>query len=256
MNREEQIAETFLAPVGSAIVSRDTQLIERDGWYQLITPSTGTTQGNEVVWSRLAPADVDAVVDATVAQYAAHRVPFKWCVGPLTEPADFGATLARKGFTSYPVRGMAIDPAHWIRGANPAISVERVTEASLPAYYDAWSRGWDIVAHDVDEWCAEHARVMATGRFVFYLARIGGESAGTAGFIAKPRCAYLIGGNALPAFQKRGVYRALLDARLADVVDRGLALAVTQAREATSAPILDALGFETLYRSFIYRWHP
>ena len=36
----------------------------------------------------------------------------------------------------------------------------------------------------------------------------------------------------------------------------GFTLATTQAREATSAPILERLGFETLYRSRVYKWQP
>lgn len=254
MERDDTIAETFLAPIGCALLSRDTQIIERPGWYQLVTPSTGTSQGNEVALSQLAAADVDRVVDETVATYAAHRVPFKWAVGPLTEPADFGAALDRHGFTSYPVRGMAIEPTQWTPRPLRGVSVELVSEANLAEYYDTWSRGWDVVSPDPAEWRAEHTRAIATGRFHFYLARVDGEPAGTAGFIMKPRCAYLIGGNVLPAFRSRGLYRALLDARLAAVASRGIPLAVTHAREATSAPILERLGFESVFRSFVYRW--
>jgi len=251
-----KIEECFLAPVGAALLCNDTQVIARDGWYQTITPSTGTTQGNEVVWSRLAPEDVDRVIGETIAQYAVHRVPFRWTVGPLTEPADFGGALERHGFATYPVRGMSLGPSAWVAKPRPGITVERVTEATLPTYYEAFERGWDTVAPDPAAWCADHGRAMATGRFFFYLARVDGELAGSAGFVTKPRCAYLIGGNVLAPYQKRGVYRALLDARLADIAAHGSPLAVTQAREATAAPILEALGFETLYRSNTYRWHP
>ena len=44
--------------------------------------------------------------------------------------------------------------------------------------------------------------------------------------------------------EDKGVYRALLDARLTRAARLGITLATTQAREATSAPILEALGFE------------
>lgn len=256
MDRAAKIEETFLAPVGSALLSHDTQIVEHDGWYQTITPSTGTTQGNEVVFSRVPAVEVDGVVDDVIAQYRAAGVPFKWCVGPLTEPAGFGDVLAARGFTSWPVRGMCIEPPQWPTRQRPGVAVEPVTLDTLRLYYDTWSRGWETTAPDVDEWCADHARAMATGRFFFYLARVDGEPAGTAGFILKPRCAYLVGGNVLPAVRRHGVYRALLDARFVDIAARGIPLAVTQAREETSAPILEALGFESLFQSFIYRWQP
>ncbi len=288
MDRQAKIEETFLAPIGSALLSKDTQVItspgfaaadsgfdgavqvvERDGWYQTITPSTGTTQGNEIVYSQLADADVEAVVDATIAQYRAAGVPFKWCVGPLTTPAGFGDVLASRGFTSWAVRGMAIEVDRFLqtskssalenaraRESAASATVELVTSATLPAYYEAWSRGWDTQSPNVDAWCADHVRAMSTGRFHFYLSRVDGEVAGTAGFIVKPNCAYLVGGNVLAQCRGRGLYRALLAERLAAIAARGLRLAVTQAREATSAPILEYLGFESLYQSFIYRWEP
>ena len=256
MDRQDQIEEAFLAPVGSAIVSLDTKIIERDGWYQTITPSTGSTQGNEVILSQVAGAQVTAVIHRTIDQYAAHDLPFRWCVGPLTKPDDFGGELERLGFVGWPVRGMAVDPTQWQRVAHEGVSVERVTEATLPEYYACWARGWETTVADAAAWCAEHVLAFATGRFHFYLARVDGEPVGTAGFIVKPRCAYLVGGNVLPPHRRRGVYRALLDERLASIAAHGMPLAVTQAREATSAPILEALGFDSLYRSHMYRWEP
>jgi hypothetical protein len=48
------------------------------------------------------------------------------------------------------------------------------------------------------------------------------------------------------------LYRGLVAARLASLRARGMRLAVTQAREGTSAPILERLGFATLFRSKCY----
>lgn len=256
MDLATKIEECFLAPVGSAIMCLDTKIIERDGWYQLLTPSTRTTQGNEVALSRVPADKAVAVAYRTMDQYAAQRLPFRWCVGPLTEPADFGGTLERLGFVGWPTRGMAIDPAVWKHVDHEGISIEPVTEANLATYYACWARGWELHVPDVPAWIADHVRAIETGRFHFYLARVDGAPAGIAGYITKERSAYLVGGNVLPEFRKRGVYRALLDERLRGVAAHGLSLAVTQAREATSAPILEALGFESLYRSHMYRWEP
>jgi hypothetical protein len=256
MERSEKIEETVLAPVGSAIESRDTEIIERDGWYQVITPSTQSTQGNEVVISKIAPADIDGVVMRTVDQYATHRLPFRWSVGPLTEPADFAGHLERLGFVGWSVRGMAVEPSAWSRTPHENVSVEAVTEHNLAEYYACWVRGWDISVPDAGAWIDDHRRALATGRFHFFLARVGGECVGTAGLIHKRRCVYLVGGNVIAAFQHRGVYRALLDERIALASQLGSPLAVTQARDATSAPILEKLGFESLYTSYIYKWEP
>jgi GNAT superfamily N-acetyltransferase len=52
----------------------------------------------------------------------------------------------------------------------------------------------------------------------------------------------------LPRFRGRGLYRALVGARLADARARGIALATAHAREETSAPLLEKMGFETVCR--------
>jgi GNAT superfamily N-acetyltransferase len=58
----------------------------------------------------------------------------------------------------------------------------------------------------------------------------------------------LLGGVVLPRFRGRGLYRALVRARLSDARTHGIALATSHAREATSAPILERLGFATICR--------
>jgi GNAT superfamily N-acetyltransferase len=248
----DKIEESFLAPVGSAVLANDTRIVERDGWYQIITPSSGSTAGNEVVYSRLGPGEAEEVVRRTIAEYTAAGVPFKWCVGPLTEPAGFGELLERHGFVGWDIRGMAIDPATWTPAARPGITVEPVGPDGLLEYLDTFARGWEV-SFDVAAWCRDHRRALDGGRHHLVLARVDGEPAGTAGFILRPRAAYLVGGNVLPAFRGRGVYRALIDDRLGRLRERGVSLATTQAREATSAPILERLGFETLFRSRVYR---
>lgn len=256
MERADKIAESFLAPVGSMLPAEDMQVIERDGWYQVITPSTKSVQGNEVIYSRVAASDAEAVARETIAGYAAHDLPFKWCVGPLTEPADFGAVLDRLGFEHWPVRGMAVEPQRWTYRPHPGVAVERVTHATFDDYYTTLVRGWAMELAEGSTWRASMLRALDGGRHHSYLARIGGVPVATAGMIVKARSVYLVGGNVLDAYRGRGIYRALIDERLRDAAALGLALATTQAREATSAPILDRLGFETLFHSRVYKWQP
>jgi GNAT superfamily N-acetyltransferase len=255
-----RIEATFLAPVGCTLPSRDTRIVERDGWYQVITPSSGSVVGNEVVVSRVAAADADGVVRDTIAMYAAAGVPFRWSVGPLTEPAGFGANLAAHGFRRSEGRGMAIAPAAWVAAAAPPadVTVERITGATVDDYLATSDAGWELpeAAGERAARRDDHERALATGRYHYFLARRGGEPAGTAGFITKPRSAYLVGGVVLPAFRGTGVYRALLDARMRAIASLGLPLATTMARESSAAPILARLGFETLFHSQMYYWAP
>ena len=254
MDSAQKIEEVFLAPVGATLASHDTRTIVRDGWHQVITPSSGAIHGNEVIYSRIAPPDVEAVLRRTIAEYAGHGLPFRWCVGPLTEPApaDFGALLCRYGFTWHDGRGMAVDPASWkAPHAAKGVALEAITPANVAEYVEAVAAGWEL-QFDVATRCDDVVRAIGTGRFHYVMARVEGAIAGTAGFVEKPRSAYLIGGNVLPSYRGRGIYRALVAHRLEHIRAMGLKLATTHARESTSAPILEALGFETVYRSRMY----
>ncbi|HZI05184.1 MAG TPA: GNAT family N-acetyltransferase, partial [Archangium sp.] len=57
-----------------------------------------------------------------------------------------------------------------------------------------------------------------------------------------------LGGVVLPAFRGRGLYRALVTARLRYAAEREIPFATSHARANTSAPLLERLGFETLCR--------
>jgi GNAT superfamily N-acetyltransferase len=255
MDARAKIEETFLAPVGCALMARDTRIVERAGWYQVITPSSGSVSGNEIVLSQLAAGDADAVVREAIATYAAAGVPFRWSVGPLTEPAGFGAILEARGFRPSEGRGMAIAPEAWISAAPRAdIKVEPITADTLDDFFAAFDAGWERAAPVGDPAIRrdDHVRALATGRFHLFVARRGGAIAGSAGFVTKARSAYLVGGVVLAAHRGTGVYRALLDERLRRIAALGLPLATTHARESTSAPILERLGFETVFRSRMY----
>jgi GNAT superfamily N-acetyltransferase len=258
MDLQAKIEETFLAPVGCVMMASDTRIVEREGWYQVITPSSGSVAGNEVVLSRVAGGDAVAVVRETIATYAAAGVPFRWSVGPLTEPADFGATLEAHGLRRSEGRGMAIVPADWRGdGARGDVTVEVTTPATIDDFIAVSDAGWEREAvADPAARRGDHVRALGTGRFHMFVARRGGRLAGSAGFVTKERSAFLVGGVVLPEHRGTGVYRALLDQRLRRIAALGLPLATTHARESTSAPILERVGFETVFRSRMYVWQP
>jgi hypothetical protein len=247
----DKVSEALHAPMGSELPWPDTRVIQREGWYQSITPSTRSAIGNEVCLSRIADADADAVIDRTCAEYAAVGVPFKWFVGPETLPADTGRRLEARGFSGVRVRGMAIEPRAWRAEAPGDVTVETVTLATLDEYSDCFAEGWNVpMPSDQRETLA---RALGGDRFEMFLARVGGKPAGTCGSVYKARSVYLVGGNTIEAFRHRGVYRAMLATRLARATAAGRSLAVTQAREESSAPILEKLGFESLVTATIYR---
>jgi GNAT superfamily N-acetyltransferase len=240
------------ASMGRALLRPDTVIIERPGWYQVMTPSASGT-ANEVVFSQVDDADADTVIANNVAAYRVHGRATKWCVGYWTKPADFGERLVRHGFAGWDVRGMGC--ASSLALSVPSrVSVEEVTESNLDAYVAVALRGWSIPAAEGEIERGVHlAALGAVPRAAFFfVARLDGEIVGTAALVLRGDYGYLLGTQVLEGARGQGVYRALVAARLSFLRARGLGYAVTQAREATSAPMLEHLGFETLFRSKCY----
>jgi ribosomal protein S18 acetylase RimI-like enzyme len=255
---QEILDEVFVAPRSATLPAPDLRRIERPGWVQIITPSFRTGGLNEVAFSALADDEADAVIDATIAEYRALGIAFRWAVPPGSAPADLGARLVRRGLVESWGRGMAratateAAPAPAPDAGDPAIRVAEIADAAgADAFTLVMAEGWGV---DPAPLGAAHARLLAdpARRHRLFLATVGGAPAGAAGYVAFPRSAFLLGAVVLPPFRGRGVYRALARARLADARARGIELATCHARESTSAPILERLGFATIRRFAIY----
>jgi GNAT superfamily N-acetyltransferase len=132
----------------------------------------------------------------------------------------------------------------------PALRVEQVDEASLDLYTRTMAEAWGI---DPGPLALANTLALASPRHALFLAFIDGAPAATAGTVMFERSVYLLGGVTLPRARRRGAYRALVAARLEHARDRGIALATCHARASTSAPILEALGFERVCRWDVFR---
>jgi GNAT superfamily N-acetyltransferase len=227
-----------------------TRIIARDGWYQTVTPSASDSL-NEVLVSRVDDADVERVIDDVIATYTAIGRRTKWCVGPETLPADTGERLARRGFSSWATRGMGCDTSKAIA---PGAVVTRIVanEADLDTYVQVSCRGWSTPEDEIPAKRSAYVVPMREGFLSLFLAELDGVCVGTGGVLLRERAGYLVGTSVVEAARRSGAYRALVAARLAWLRDRGIAYAVTHAREATSAPALEHLGFETLFRGRCY----
>lgn len=245
LSAEEILDEVMVVTRRSYPPLPDLRVIERPGWLQIITPSIRSGGLNEVLFSALDERDADAVIDAAIAEYRSLGLKFRWSVGPGSAPADLGARLELRGMVASWGRGMARSTAA-PAGGDPAIEIAEVDAASVAAFSDVMARGWDA---DPAALLELNQRVLAMqGHQHMFLASLHGEPAATASYVAFERSAYLIGGVVLPQHRGRGLYRALVLARLRHAHGLGLALATSHARESTSAPILERMGFETVCR--------
>ncbi|MBA3391463.1 MAG: GNAT family N-acetyltransferase [Deltaproteobacteria bacterium] len=254
LTADEIFEEVIVAPRRAFPVLPDTRVIERPGWLQIVTPSIKTGGLNEVIYSALPDDEAEAIIDATLAQYRELGLKFRWNAGPGSAPADLGTRLLRCGLVESWGRGMARTIDDTIV-ADAAIAVDAVDATNVDVFSRVMAEGWDTEVTAIA--ALNRALVAAPGvrtesRQRMFIASCDREPAATASYVALPRSAYLVGGVVLPRFRGRGLYRALVNARLVDARARGLVLATSHAREATSAPILERLGFTTVCRFPLY----
>jgi GNAT superfamily N-acetyltransferase len=221
----------------------DTRVVEREGWRQIVTPSARTFGYNEVLYSVLDPADAQRVAAETVAQYRSWNVPFKWVVGLRSSPPELADHLRRLGLQEWPMQGLCA--ASDLAVASPSeIRVEKLGSERAAEYATLLARGWELDGTDVVAAYREELS-RATGHRLF-VAYFEGSPAGVASYFANASSAHLMGGVVLPQFRGRGVYRALVAGRLYEAHREGLGLVTTHARRATSGPILEGFGFDSL----------
>ncbi|HWM86801.1 MAG TPA: GNAT family N-acetyltransferase [Kofleriaceae bacterium] len=239
------LEEVLAGPRRALVPLPDLRVIERPGWLQLVTPSFRTGGFNEVSLSVLDDGEADAVIDATIAEYRRLGLAFRWAVPPGSKPDDLSERLARRGLARSTVRGMARTTADPPDGSIDGVRVDEVDETSLDLFTRVMAEGWATDRSALD--AAHNAIFRQPERNQrLYLAFRGGEPAAVASYVVYPRSAYLLGGVVLPRFRGLGLYRALVGARLRDASARGIQLATSQAREGTSAPILERMGFRTI----------
>jgi hypothetical protein len=93
----ELYSALITGPRRAFVPQPDTKVIDRPGWFQLLTPSFRQGGLNEVHWAIL-PEDQGApVVAETIADYQRHQLQWRWTVGPDSGPSGLSAELARVG---------------------------------------------------------------------------------------------------------------------------------------------------------------
>jgi GNAT superfamily N-acetyltransferase len=224
----------------------DLRVIERPGWLQIVTPSIKTGGLNEVIYSALAEPDADGAIDEAIAIYRGLGLKFRWNAGPGRAPVDLGARLLARGLEESWGRGMAREIGD---AGGRAENVILVDASTVDDYTAVMAAGW---AADPAALSTLHTHLLGEDRQRLFVAYVDGTPAAAASYQPFERSAFLMGGVVLPGFRGRGLYRALVHARLAHARSLGIELATTHAREATSAPILEKLGFETACRFAMY----
>jgi len=218
---------------------------------------------NSVSWVRCRPEEAQEVISEARATVAPHRLPVMWITDPETQPHGFAEHLAASGIEPdaqspradvmvLPIAARIETPE--VRGL---LILDALTDAPSFRMADAVAaEAFTGVAprDDAERICGLERRrlnALAAGNRSHLLAVVDGEPAGSAGITLFPPDGATINGGAVRAkFRGRGVYRAMVAARLEIARSAGVEGLVVWGG-AHSAPILSRLGFEAVgWRGF------
>lgn len=241
------------------------EIIETVRYRIVLQPDFPIPGPNSACWVRCRAEEADNVIDEVTEVFREHDLPLMWVLDPGTEPANFPEFLAARGVEPDP---QAAETAVMVLPIEVHIAAPPVEGLELHdglANLDAF-RGVDAVnaeafggrsppddaAYSAQLERRRQNQVAADNRRVV-LATIDGEAAGSAGLsLYPPNGAIINGGGVRPKFRGRGIYRALVAARLEMAREEGVAgLSVWGA--AMSAPILAGLGFVSVGWRRFYR---
>jgi len=194
------------------------------------------------------PETVNERLDAVLRQAGDARRRFVWITGPSTRPTNLSDLLAVRGLPPCIYwDGLALRDLSWPYPEAPGVRVRQLTAESVDTYVDlcVGHAGTSDESVRAERRAAAMRLVEAGQREAqVFIAYVDGEPAGCSVLRIEPdRIAYLRNAFTLEAFRQRGVYLAMVGARLALAREHGCVAAVVQAQGHSSAPILKKRGF-------------
>ena len=211
-----------------------------------------------VLWTDLAEADADTVIDAQVLRFAELARPWEWKYYSYDQPADLPSRLQAAGFMRDPAETLLVaEIADLNLDTSPpaGVALVPVTDANEVA---ALVRVHDEVfgGHHAATGAAIVAGLEAQSRPVEAVIAVAGETTVSAGRVEFPEgsdFASLWGGGTVPGWRGRGVFRSLVAYRARLARERGYRYLQVDASP-DSRPILERLGFAELAKTIPFRY--
>ena len=235
------------------------EVITTPRYWATIQPDFPIPGPNNISWIRCRAGEAAEVIREGRAIFASRSLPFVWNLDPETEPADFSNHLAAFGVhpdphgSEYATMVLPIEAtidAPRIEGLEirDALAHSEDFRSANAAAAEAFGGSAPLQDDLAEIAMLERRRLstLAAGNRRWLLALVDGEPAGAGGLgLFPPGGATVNGGSVRPKFRGRGVYRALVAARLVIARDAGVeGLAVWGGD--MSRPILAKLGFQTV----------
>lgn len=207
---------------------------------------------NWVYLAHYATPEAEKRIEEVISFYQQRQTPFSWTVGPHSQPADLGQHLLAKKFRHVGTfLGLSLDlQKDWLpsryRGPLQIRCVQTTEE--MARFLELSNRNYQPSDFD----CLLQARLNRLQQPLlnigYLIAYWDNELAGIASYKLNryKGVIHLADSYVHPSFRRRGIYRALVDFRVHIGKEFNCRVALTEANQMTSAPILMKLGFEQL----------
>jgi hypothetical protein len=182
--------------------------------------------------------------------YAADAVPGVFEIAPGPPTSGLMALLHARGYRQVGFHAALAGPADLPARQSPGVEVRQVaSDADLAAFSDAYHLGWSN-----DRPRVPMAPWLTAPGWRLYLGLCDGEPAGAAILYLRDGLGYLADAAVDPRWRRRGVHRALLDARCAAAAAAGAAQVVSGAEYlSTSAGNMQRKGLSLLLTKSLWR---
>lgn len=237
--------------------NEDVQIVHTPQLIKRVSPKSNSRFHNGIYHSQLKREDCAETISRVIAEFEELNVPFAWATTPKTEPHDFEDFLLARGFRHEETcLGMTLEVSQFNLCKNDDIKVERVNEKNINDYMKVGEQAWGF-SDETQKFIRRRMEFKLRNNIddVFhYVAYCGGVPAGVSQMSLFSGYAGFFGASVVPVFRGRGVYKALISARIIELLERNIPLAAVHCLENTSAPVCSNLGFKTqcLIKYFYY----
>lgn len=223
-----------------------------------LQPDFPTPGPNSVSWIRCRVDEVDDVIREARATFGQRGLPMAWILDPDTRPFDFAERLIAHGARPDP---HGVESKVMVLPSDAAVDAPSVAGLRLidaladPEAFQQADRanteafGAESLGDDDNRVAARERRrrnLVATGNRYLLLASVDGEPAGSGSLgLYPPGGAKMNGGAVRPKFRGRGIYRALVAARV-EIARRAGVPGLSVWGGDMSRPILERLGFQVV----------
>ena len=261
-----------MADVAALLALYDTQLrghagllpegvyAQKDGpLLRVVGPKDGGFVGYRDL-AGLDGAELDELIARQVGVFSDRGEPFEWKLHGHDRPADLGRRLRGAGFVPEDVETVVIADVASVAGDPVLPAGVSLREVRNRADFDRIAVMEQAIWHEDRSWLADNLETetaAAPAALTVVVAEAGDAvvCAGWVRFVRGTEFATLWGGGTLPAWRRRGIYRAIVVYRASLAAQQGFRYLQVDASD-DSRPILERLGFLAVTTTTPYIWSP